>query len=332
MEPNFAINELSSRHRLSKDDRVRLRAIAGIDREPVGLTNALRSSLAMIAAGLGALGMIFWIAANWNLLGRAAQFTLIEAALLAAYVGAYKLPRSRVAFGLLAMLAAGGLLAYFGQTYQSGADPWQLFALWAGLTLPLCIGVRHDALWVGWALIFMTAVSLWVTSHSEPINSWDRPDLSYRFAGWCMAFGLAFFVSPLCRRYTGAGPWTFRLTMCLAVVPATATLAQTMYHNHLTIYHGLGIAFLFATIAIFSTRRLFDLFAVCLTVVSLNALCMGLVMHLVTKQNDSWLGGLFSIGILGVLAIAISGLVLLAGAGQLIAIIARRNGVSGDLQ
>ena len=29
---------------------------------------------------------------------------------------------------LLAMLNIGGLFAFFGQTFQTGADPWQLFA------------------------------------------------------------------------------------------------------------------------------------------------------------------------------------------------------------
>ena len=42
-----------------------------------------------------------------------------------------------VPMGLLAMLGMGALFAYFGQTYQTGADPWQLFALWAALSLPL---------------------------------------------------------------------------------------------------------------------------------------------------------------------------------------------------
>ena len=48
--------------------------------------------------------------------------------------------------GLLALLGIGGLFAYFGQTHQTGADPWQLFALWAALVLPLrlaCVGVAR---------------------------------------------------------------------------------------------------------------------------------------------------------------------------------------------
>ncbi len=37
---------------------------------------------------------------------------------------------------LLATLLLGVFLALFGQTYQTGADPWQLFANWALLILP----------------------------------------------------------------------------------------------------------------------------------------------------------------------------------------------------
>ena len=45
-------------------------------------------------------------------------------------------------------------LQYLAQQYQTGADSWQLFAIWAALALPLCLGVRHDAMWAQWALAF----------------------------------------------------------------------------------------------------------------------------------------------------------------------------------
>lgn len=85
-------------------------------------------------------------------------------------VGALLRPAARVPLALVALLATGGLFAFFGQTYQTGADPWQLFAWWSALTMPLCLGVRHDALWAAWAIVTMTALKLW--SRAQGVEQW----------------------------------------------------------------------------------------------------------------------------------------------------------------
>jgi len=56
--------------------------------------------------------------------------------------------------GLASMMPSsiGGLFAYFRQTYQTGADAWQLFALWAALGLPLCLGVGSVVPWAPWEI------------------------------------------------------------------------------------------------------------------------------------------------------------------------------------
>ena len=85
---------------------------------------ALRG-LAAASAGLTGFGLVLWIAANWDALGRTGQFTLLQAAVLGACALAWRLRAARPAAGLLALLGIGGLFAYFGQTYQTGADAWQ---------------------------------------------------------------------------------------------------------------------------------------------------------------------------------------------------------------
>ena len=85
-----------------------------------------------------------------------------------ALAGALWRPALRAPLALLAFLGTGGLFAYFGQTYQTGADAWQLFALWGALALPLCLGARSDALWAPWALVVMTAIS---ATDSKPEES-----------------------------------------------------------------------------------------------------------------------------------------------------------------
>jgi uncharacterized membrane protein len=115
------------------------------------------------AASIGA-GAIFFIAANWDALGRFARFGLVELFLVLAVLAAWRLGIDRVsgkAALLVATLATGGLLALFGQTYQTGADPFELFANWALLVLPWVVVARFAALWMLWLVIMNLAVAMY---------------------------------------------------------------------------------------------------------------------------------------------------------------------------
>ena len=90
---------------------------------------------------------MFWVAANWQTLPRSLRCVILETLVVCTLLGAWRSPAARMPLALLGFLACGGRFACLGQIYQTGADPWQLFGLWAILTLPLCLGVRHDALW-----------------------------------------------------------------------------------------------------------------------------------------------------------------------------------------
>jgi uncharacterized membrane protein len=135
-------------------------------REPPGLAARLWPGVAVLGAALVGLGIILWLAANWQDLGRMGRFALLQGIVLVASIGAAMNARARAPLALGAMLCIGGLFAYFGQTYQTGADPWQLFALWAVLALPLALGARSDVLWAPWALVVVVAVSLWTHAHA----------------------------------------------------------------------------------------------------------------------------------------------------------------------
>ena len=143
---------------------------------------------ALIGAGaLVGFGLTLWIAANWDAFGKFGRFGLIGAIVAVAGAVAIAGPRLRAPASLIGVMAVGGLLALFGQTYQSGADPWQLFALWAALTLPWALAARHDAVWCAWVVIAMTAVSLWAPENRAwpwEVRTQDLP------VAWIMAVAL----------------------------------------------------------------------------------------------------------------------------------------------
>lgn len=122
--------------------------------------------LYMGAVLLGA-GVIFFFAFNWQDLGRYAKFALVQAPILVALAIAWKLGLERAAGKaalFTAALVVGALLALVGQTYQTGADTWELFAAWAAAILPWVLLARFPALWIFWLLIANVALTLYFTT------------------------------------------------------------------------------------------------------------------------------------------------------------------------
>ncbi|WP_193074854.1 DUF2157 domain-containing protein [Pseudomonas sp. FME51] len=111
---------------------------------------ALDRVLAFYGCLLLALGVIFFFAFNWEQLHRFIKLGLAMAALSGFAGAALVVARGSVAYRAAlfgASLTTGGLLALIGQTYQTGADIWQLFAVWAALSLPWALLSRSVACW-----------------------------------------------------------------------------------------------------------------------------------------------------------------------------------------
>jgi uncharacterized membrane protein len=108
-----------------------------------------------------AAAVVFFIAHNWNDLGRFAKFGLVELPLVATVLAYWRLGPGRAAAKaslLVASILLGALLALFGQTYQTGADTWELFATWTALMTPWALIGRFASLWMLWLAIANIAI------------------------------------------------------------------------------------------------------------------------------------------------------------------------------
>lgn len=309
MNLRLLVYDLAERYRLDAARTQGLFAAAGLAGEPAAVGRWLWPAVAAIGAALGGLGLILWLAANWDTLGRAGRFGLLQAVVLVFCAGAALRPRLAAPLGLVALLAIGGLFAYFGQTYQTGADPWQLFALWAVLALPLCLGVRSDLLWAPWALVAMTGISLWLHTHTGHRWRLERQDLGVYAAAWAAMACVVLALGPTGRRFTGAGPWALRTAGTLAVIGITLTALGGLFLRDVGAMYALGLAVLAAAAAALAWRGLFDVYLLSAVALAIDTLLVaGAGRALFELGGNDFVGRLFLLGLVaaGLLAASVS--------------------------
>jgi uncharacterized membrane protein len=150
---------------------------------------------ALLALGVGQFlaGVVFFFAYNWNDLSDIAKFAVIEVALAVAVGGALLIGLER-AFGQMLLIAAsvltGVLLAVIGQVYQTGADVFELFAVWAVLILPWTVISRHAAHWLLWLVVAEVALVLYGEQVLVPIENMPS-ELVWVAVGATVALALA---------------------------------------------------------------------------------------------------------------------------------------------
>ena len=113
---------------------------------------------------LAVSGVIFFFAYNWDEMGRFSRFALVQGLIVLTLAGVWYLDLEKIT-GKVALLAAGVLvgvlLALVGQTYQTGADTYELFALWCLLILPWAWLSKFDLMWLFCLLLLNVAIILY---------------------------------------------------------------------------------------------------------------------------------------------------------------------------
>lgn len=287
LNTRLALLELAARHDLDAAKLAGLWRIARFGEEPAHLIYWTKRGLAMLGAGLGGLGLIFWVAANWSALSRTGHFALLQGFTLAMFVGAALLPAARQAISLAALLAVGGLLAYFGQTYQTGADAWQLFAMWALAGLPLCVAARSDAVWSAWVVVAAVAVARWDYAHSGYAFNQEVPTVHVHAIAWILELALPLLLSKRIGRYTGAGGWAFATAVTLSTLVVSTTAVIGLFASSIAPYFWLGLLLLAFAGALFASSRYFDVYSLSLVSLELNVLIVGALAHILLQAQHS---------------------------------------------
>jgi len=152
--------------------------------------------LLWLGASALAASVLFFVAHNWEAMERSAKFGLVQLLIIGS-IGSYVWFREHERIGKVCLFVAsilvGVLLALYHQTYQTGADPWGLFATWALLILPWTIVARFAPLWLIFTGLLNLALILYCTNFSPSLGEFIDHEVTLAI---CMALlnGLALIV------------------------------------------------------------------------------------------------------------------------------------------
>ena len=259
-----------------------------------------RRFLSTALLGMGALlvlsGVISFFAFNWAALHRFGKFGLLMAAIAAAALTAWRLgERPAGQFALLfAAVLVGPLLAVYGQAYQTGADPYELFLGWGGLILPWVLLARFAPLWLFELILANTTVLLF---WDQILEGNDRFSLLAALAGLNGAAWIATEVLAHRQLPWLQGRWFPRILAVMALTPlmfSTEELAIDLkVDDGLQLLCALLLAGALAGMYAFHRQLRSELFFLTLGAACVMTLASTLVGHVLFSGRDHVFSFLF---------------------------------------
>ncbi|HEX4893334.1 MAG TPA: DUF4401 domain-containing protein, partial [Hyphomicrobiaceae bacterium] len=261
----------------------------------------VRAAAPIAAAALLGFGLILRVAANWDDFGRLQRIGIVAAVLAVALAVSF-MRQARSAGLLVAFAATGGLFAVIGQTYQTGADPWQLFAIWAAVGLPWALAARHDALWLCWSVVAVTAISLWLRTFGTS-GLWLVADgVPVTVAAWLMAIGVLALVSPWSpvKPLIGRSRWSFRIASLLVIALVTqGALAGLFARSQFGSVYLVGLLVLGLMAFVLAFLEPLDMVLLAAVGLGIDIALIGGLIRAAFQGNSDFLAPLFFTGLIG---------------------------------
>ncbi len=310
-------------------DLVQQNALASTQVEPAAVVSgvfppapAWRTFLDRTLLVLGGLSLstalVFFIAYNWFEFGRFAKFTLAQSAILLAIIGYVLAEKHKkpTLVGqtclLVASIALGALLALYGQTYQTGADPWQLFFYWALLMLPWVLISRFSWLWLVWCALLNLSLMLYLDEFRAPSFLHSNSSIAMLTCSAILNVGFLIVWEVFSKRFKWLQNRGAKRLLLVVTMWAITTIAiEAIYDSNARAIFKTALCVL-ATLfgGAYYRWKNPDLFALAVMVLSLSALSLMQLAELVFSGSSDWLSGLFFM-VIGTLAIGASATVWL---------------------
>lgn len=135
--------------------------------------------LVKLSISMGALqllaGIIFFFAYNWTGIHRFGKLGIVASLIIVAAGVAIGYSKNSAIYKVSLMSMAvltGVILALWGQIYQTGADSYQLFMMWAILVTPIIVIAKSPFTWALWVILLNLAI---VFHSGQIMRLWFNP-------------------------------------------------------------------------------------------------------------------------------------------------------------
>ncbi len=140
-------------------------------------------------------GIIFFFAFNWQNMIPFQKFATVLFGLFITILGALFYSSNTLILSLCltgASVLVGVFLAIFGQVYQTGADTYQLFLIWAILIIPWALIAQFSPLWILWILLINLSTYLFWENQDALLLFLRNSDPYLYFASTIVALNCVF--------------------------------------------------------------------------------------------------------------------------------------------
>ena len=285
-----------------------------------GVARFLQSHLLALGVVLLFAAAALFLAANWSVLTGWTRMGLVAAAIVGASLAGARFGTTTAggrASLALAGLLTGPLLFVYGQTFQTGADEWLLFAAWAALLTPYALIVRH----AGLSFVVVALVQLAFGLACDQV--WDLRVDDGRVAAVYAAFNLVASIvvdavaRAQARRASSMSPrhrWLSRAFMLAAVAPTLPALLEKIADDGAVRaldrfpLHAAALAFVLVVGVLWFRRAPKDLFALAGAALSVVMLAASFTAHALDDVlGFSNAGAVFWTGVLTMAQMALVG-------------------------
>lgn len=188
--------------------------------------------IALLVSGalLLGVGIIFFIAYNWDNMGKFFKISLVELSLITAFAFYYFSKNSTISKVSLyiATLLIGALLALIGQIYQMSADSYELFLYWALLIIPFSTINKDKTLWIITITLFNISLILYYSIDGLKYLPWISNKLSILFIFNLSILAIWEFISNI---YNSTNSWQRVVLILYCNISLITLLFDTKIYN-----------------------------------------------------------------------------------------------------
>jgi len=253
-----------------------------------------------------AVGVIFFFAYNWNEISTLMKFALLQGLMVITviiYTQTNKYSSVSTASLFFLALLVGALLALFGQTYQTGKDPWQLFFMWMLVLVPLAYVSRSISLWLLWLVLANLTLNLLLNVNHGIFGlvfNNERYVLLYALLNGLSALLFEFLASSQINKLTSKVPAQFAIVVTMMALSWMAVVSIFNFNKYAfeLFYYLLWMA---AVYYLYRVKRL-DVMILSSWVVSGIIFTVSLIGRGINHDLDGGTFLIFSLAIIGLSA------------------------------